>query len=65
MLEYAAEETLACHPLLPNKARANFHALLHHQPWREKYELSFTEEDGFSPIELDFIEEQVRTKLYQ
>ncbi len=60
MLEYNVEETIWCHPLLPNKARANFHALLCHQPWRDKYSLAFSSADGFSPLELEFVEEQVK-----
>ena len=26
----------ACHHLVPNKARNNFHHMLHHQPWKSR-----------------------------
>ena len=64
--EYRLERPARCLPLLPNKARANLQALLHHQPWRrgdggeEGYSLEFTSEDGFSrPEELRMVNEQV------
>ena len=61
MLEYNAESTVACLPLLPNKARNNFNALLHHQPWKDDYTLDFNSDDGFANSELSFVKEQIAT----
>lgn len=61
MYDYNLEDPLACHSLLPNKARNNFHILLHHQPWREEYNLEMIpEKDGFSKTELEFVQSQIK-----
>ena len=56
------EESLvpACHHLVPNKARNNFHHMLHHQPWM-KGGISFdiSTSDGLSHSEADFLRRQV------
>ena len=53
---------MACHSLLGNKPRDNFHILLHHQPWRERYGLrDLGATDGFSSSsDLEFVHEQIR-----
>ena len=62
MYDYSQEEPMACHSLLGNKPRDNFHVLLHHQPWREKFALrDLGATDGFSSAsDLEFVHEQIR-----
>jgi len=60
MLDYSMEMPAACHPLLSNRARANFHVCLTHQPWRKgNYTLDLSETDGFTGGEADFVAELV------
>ena len=61
VLDYNSESPVACLHLLPNKARNNLAALLHHQPWKKEYKLDFNKsEDGFSEAEVEFVEEQIQ-----
>ena len=53
IMDYEKSEPIACHSLLPNKARYNFEIILHHQPWKSGFEP--TTEDGFAANEVDIV----------
>ena len=55
MPHYCSEEAVGSPYLLSTEASLNLRTILTHQPWRSRYSLTFTEEDGFTAQHLKII----------
>ncbi|CAL4175372.1 unnamed protein product [Meganyctiphanes norvegica] len=53
--QYCSEDTIVSPYLLNAETSLNLRTLLTHQPWKEKYSLNFTSEDGFAEDQLELV----------
>jgi len=56
---YSRSHQVSCPALLPVKQFQNYSAMLAHQPWRKQYSLEFSEVDGWTGDQLQFLQSQV------